>query len=100
MRTNIINLHSMFVVKTGKVFVYRNEFEDEYTFSDEVVDVCTGKRYGFDKILHLIGEPCDEYVERRNAVKRGRHSRSANKKALRHQRIIESFKQLDDDLPF
>lgn len=112
MKTNIINIHGMYVVRTGKTLVYENnnavpEFDedgnfcipDEYTFSDEIVDIFTGIHYGFDGIIHLIGKPVDSYVSvvDKQRVKRGRHSRSNNKQAQRHAR---SMKQLNDDLPF
>jgi len=112
MKTNIICIHGMYVVKTGKTLVYENnnavlEFDedgnvcipDEYTFSDEIVDIFTGIHYGFDGIIHLIGEPVDSYVSvvDKQRVKRGRHSRSNNKKAARRRAFKASFV---DNLPF
>lgn len=108
MKTNIICIHGRYVVKTGKVFVYESNNQpvfndlgelvdfDEYTFSEEIVDVCTGEHFGFDGIIHLIGEPVDAFTNCYNQ-KRGRHSRSNNKRAQCHARLM---KQLNDDLPF
>lgn len=108
MKTNIICIHGRYVVKTGKVFVYESNNQpvfsdegelvdfDEYTFSEEIVDVCTGEHFGFDGIIHLIGEPIDAFTSRYDQ-KRGRHSRSNNRKAARRRAFKAS---LVDDLPF
>ncbi len=108
MKTNIINIQGKYVVKTGRVFVYEtnnapvfNEYGelvdyDEYAFSEEIIDVCSGEHYVFDGLLHLVGRPFDVFTERRNMNKRGRKSRSHNKQNARLQRVKHCF----DDLPF
>ena len=115
MKTSFINLTSMFIVETGRTLVYEldtpiavfnkdGELEDyeEYSFSREVVDVCTGKRYGWDGswFLHLVGNPVDTYVSvvDKQRSKRGRRSCSNNKKAQRAARIRKESGI--DDLPF
>lgn len=104
MKTNFINLTSRFVIETGKILVYELDspepvFDEEgkiegfetYSFSKEVVDVCTGEHFGWDGsfFLHLIGTPVDTYMSATNkqSSKRGHHSCSNNKKAQRFAHI-------------
>lgn len=109
MKTDIINIHGMFVIKTGRIFVYQTRNEpvydeegvlvdfDDYSFSEEIVDVCTGEHYGFDSLIHLIGTPDDSYIDAsfENRLKRGRRSTSNNKVAMRRKQHCEP-----DELPF
>lgn len=96
MKTNIINIHGMWVVKTGRVFVYQDEYDD-YSYSEEIVDICTGEHYGFDRIIHLIGDPYDVFNQNAKRIKRGHHSNSANKQGARNRQLARIE---DDDLPF
>lgn len=118
MKINILNINGMYVVRTGRVLVYEQgpnpvfdeegvvvDFGDEYSFSDEVVDVITGIHYGLDGwLIHTVGTPTDTYVSGPRRNKRGRHSRSNNKKANRHRAYVEwlgnYINEVNKDLPF
>ena len=101
MKTNIINIHGRWVVKTGKVLVYESDWlDEENTYSDEIIDVCTGIRYGFDGLIHKIGNPIDSFGDKKaQQPKRGRHSKSHNKTEWR--KANPRWKRtINDELPF
>jgi len=89
--SNVVYIQGMWAIKTDRVFVYEDENEN-YLYSDEIIDVRTGEHYGFNGIIHLIGNPIDVFYEKKR-VKRGHHSNSSNKQRARARKPF-------DDLPF
>ena len=100
MKTDIVKIDGLFVVKTGRVLVYECQTEEEYmdpVYMDEVLDVCSGKLYAMEYgHIYPRGYPDDVYETKQIVYKRGHKSNSHNKQLYRQRRINNPF----DDLPF